>query len=348
LWLSLLAILTLSALVAVAVWPFESRRFRDHEDVIVLQAVVDPREQQALLFLRTITRYSPSGCIYFVRLQDLVRNRSQDLTTFSAVALIDTPAGVVLAEQDGVLRRLLSPWAAGRSEVIGQQPEGVPIKLNCSADGRRLLTQSDNHFYLWDLLSSRLIRTLPRGEIVDAVLSADGERFYHACLNHNALVERSSVTGDVLRTFPIAFEPLDLTASPDGQHLAVLGFDEELRMLQLERGHWLWQQRSGQRTSAASAIGFCPRGESIVTARQADDGNGWTVEVHDTHSGVRQAAYDTPLRVLGVAITADQRVQSWGANGSFCQWNMSDPEVSGASRREFSARHTPQLPTAME
>lgn len=347
--ISLTTIAALSALVTLLVWPYEADRLRDRQDVVVLQAAVDAHEQQALLFSRSLSRYSPTGSSYQVSLQNLGQTRMQHAVQWQAVSLIDTPSGVIVGEADGVLRRLLRPWKEGRSEIIGRQSEGVPIKLSCSADGSRLLSQDEKYLYLWDLKANRLIQRFKRGEIVEAVLSADGMRFYHACQRRSDLVERCCLTGQIVRTVSMDKEPLELAASPDGQHLAMLTCDGQLHMLDLASGQWLWQQQIGHSKYMAVTIRFCPRGESIVTAHESDDGTAdWTVEVRCVLTGRREAALATSQRVYGAAITGDQMVQSWGANGSFCQWNLSTRGTANDDRRQLSLRHEPQLRTVVE
>lgn len=342
--MSLLTIVALSMVVTALVWPYEADRLLNKDDIVVLQAVVDAREDQALLFSRAISKYSPTGSDYRVTIRDLQHGGSSD-TPWQAVSLLNAPGGVIVGEIDGTIRRLLRPWHASQSEILGHQPDGAPIKLSCSADGRRLLSLGIDHLYVWDLQADRLLRKLPRGEIVEAALSADGECFYHS--SERQLLERCARSGEVLRVIPIDCEPLELACSPDGQYLAMLGCDGSLNMLQVASGQSIWQKRVGHPTLVAATVTFDPFGRNVVTARHSDDrSDSWMVEVSNVISGQCEICFPASQRVFGAAITADQRVQSWGAGNSFCQWSLFDPPAE--NRRQLTAQLDPQPGTAME
>jgi WD40 repeat protein len=325
-----------TAVVGALVWPYEADRILDRHSVTVLQVVVDPRQQQALVLSRSIPLHSPAGSSSRVIIQDLRPGHWRNLSSrfrMQVESLLDTPSGPVIGESDGVLRRLGATWA-GSGEIVGQQLDGAPLRLACSADGRRLISCGQRFLYVWDLEARRLLRRFKRDEVWDVVLSSSGESFYHLRQQPCELVQRSTLTGDVLRVIKVADASQSLAISPDGLRLAILTHDGPA-VIELTTGEPVWRRVFGGTGLTSSTLSFCPRGEYLVTASEDElRGGQWTVTVWNAHNGERRATFDTQNRVLGAMVSTDQRLHAWGTDGSLCQWDLSPQSpISSADRR---------------
>lgn len=331
---SVLVVCLWTVLVTAVVWPYESQRMADQRDLTVLQMVLQPNTQQALVVSRRIPLHSPQGSSYEVSVRDLGQAGATPTVCrapFEAVSLTDTPFGVVIGEASGVLRRPSAACSNG-GEVLGRQDDGPPLRVACSANGRRLVSWGGLFVYLWDLPSGQLLRRFDRGQLNEIVLSADGERLFLASGASPSIAECSVETGEVFRTLPGGDDLAGIAVSPDGRLLASLERGGCLTLFDLETGAALWQRECRPDGCMTSILSFCPRGERLATAGTASH-DSWTLAIWDVESGQRQANFTTQNRILGAAISMDGKAYSWGTEGSLCQWELSPGTPILADRR---------------
>lgn len=328
-------IATFSSLVAAMAAYRGNDLLGDEHHVTFTQAVVDEGTRQALVVVRTIPTRASGGCTW--RLGTLCLRDAAGLPTFCQElwgirSLANTPSGVFAGGEDGVIRQLSAHWRCGAARIIGEQPNDPVLELSCSADGSYLLSRGGNTLYFWTLPEGKLSHQLDFSSIGSAVLAADARSIY--CSKRGQVEQCDVRSGDVLRTITSHDEVVALALHPNGQRLATLGQDRQLRVFDLPSGKLLWQRlclddlHLSRPSILSPAICFSPNAW-LACAYSSGDSTLATIAVFHSETGLPQGRYQGHTdRVLGMAFTSDQRLYSWSCDGAFLDWTLPLPRPS--------------------
>ena len=124
----------------------------------------------------------------------------------------------------------------------------------------------------------------------------------------------------------VSFSPVALAFSPDGQRIAALAADADVRVWSVQGEHLAWingQEYESSRSSSCcvGSLVFSPSGEHLATANlqrrdvRVIETKGWTLRVALQHQAqVNALAFDDEREVLATG-AADGRVRLWDMEG---------------------------------
>jgi WD40 repeat protein len=287
-----------------------------------------------------------AGTDGFVRLWDVAAGREvQSLAVgpnARAVALAFTPDGNQLAVYDthGMVRL----WDAGAGREIRQfrvaDPNRTDLRwgeaLVFSPGGNTLAVSAGVDFRLWDTTTGkervRIIGKVPGCPA--AAFTPDGTRLLFASDGVVRLADAS--TGTLMGSFGDGSQTAYLAAlavAPDGKTVATRGYDQSVRLWDLQSGRQLRllnPSRLGIRArdgttlfgstyvSPASSLAFSPDGRSLAAADASGGARLWEVatgeEIHAGHAGpVTDVDFTTGGSAL-VSVGADHTLRKWRAD----------------------------------
>jgi WD40 repeat protein len=201
---------------------------------------------------------------------------------------------------------------------------GASVRLaRFSPDGSRIVTTSDDKTArLWDVVSTRNIRTLEghAGPVVAAVFAGNGsERLITWAEEDSNLRLWDASNGDEVAVLNHAGHVLGASFSRDGKRVVSAGADDTLRQWDATTGAAVGEPWQGLRGQQAVA-GFAPGGRFVVLASR-DNNTAQLIDVEALrfitdlvgHSAPVEGAVFSPDGEIVVTISADHTAKLWVA-----------------------------------
>ena len=191
--------------------------------------------------------------------------------------------------------------------------------VSFSADGRRIVTGSQDQLRLWDAETGQEVRTLAKDHrrVNSAVFSADGRRVVAAFLDWTARIWDAE-TGQEMRSLEGHGGQVHSAAfSADGRRIVTASNDRTARIWNAETGQQLLELR--KHTGDVFSARFSPDGRRVVTASDDRTARIWDAEtgnelrVLEEHMAeVRSAVFSPDGRRI-VTASYDKTARIWDA-----------------------------------
>ncbi|RAY12867.1 hypothetical protein DPM19_22895 [Actinomadura craniellae] len=214
-----------------------------------------------------------------------------------------------------------------------------------SPDGRTLAAGWENDLQLWDVATSRLVRTIPTGhpdDVVDAAFHPKRPLLATAGGSGDRAAKLWDLTtGRLLRTFSGHKRSAGLLAfSPDGGTLATTGYDDPPRTWDVESGRLLATCGTGGR----DRILFSPRDGSLISFTELSS----LLTAHDPRNGrllwedsIKSPGGDT---ITSIALSPDRSTLVVGEGTGITFRDPRTGEVVRSGRLDFYGRHLTYSP----
>lgn len=227
-----------------------------------------------------------------------------------------------LAGRDGAIyaARVAKPDAP--PVLIGRHVERDAVGLECSADGRFLVSLGPCSLNAWDLESGELAW---RRDDIDAVncFAIDSRRQSVVCgLLSGELAEIDISSGRTIRSvLRPQWTVLEINISADGHRLACVGSGGQILLLNWPAATPAWQNECFPRHSAAARLAlFSPCGKLLITPAQE---NMRTLAIWNAETGQRLGELVGHTKpVCGAMFADDGRLYSWGTDGTIRSWDV--------------------------
>lgn len=194
--------------------------------------------------------------------------------------------------------------------------DGAVWHATFSADGRKLLTSSDDHnARVWDVVTGKLLTSLLHKDAVyHAVFSPDGTRVLTASEDHSARVW-DLASGDAV-TPPLQHDAAvnEAVFAPDGKRVVSASDDGSARIWDAASGKLLATLRHDDKVARAR---FHPDGSRVVTASADRSARLWDVETGKQigpaleHRRAALTASFSPDGSQVVTASADETARLW-------------------------------------
>jgi WD40 repeat protein len=209
-------------------------------------------------------------------------------------------------------------WRAAAGATLLQGHTNKLLQVSISMDGQRAVSvSSDKSVRIWDAISGREIASFrdPLDTPTRAAVSPDGQRLAIASSRAVRILELPSgkQKGGIatLRARCVAF-------SPDGQSVAIGGFDGEARIWNVATENQVAAFRN--HAQAIHSITFSPDGRQVVTASSDNTARVWAADTGKEiatfarHGGRVTSAAFSPDGKLVVSGSADRSARVWEAS----------------------------------
>jgi WD40 repeat protein len=249
----------------------------------------------------------------------------------SCVACLPNTDQIVIGGWDGSIHvaGLIDPDRS--PSLLGRHSDGT-ISLQCSADGRYLVSRSHASLQAWDLASQKLLWQQAARELTCHAIDPRSARVL-AGKYDGSLQEWELRSGAPVRdVLPQPYGHVgDLKFHADGRLLLAAGrssgvFPGELHLLP-------WPPAANGPTSDSSPwrcswirrSAFSPDFTYLVTTSELCDS--W-LDVWDVHSRERVATLRGHRQfVLGAIFSSARRLLSWSADGTLCIWDIPEAQL---------------------
>jgi WD40 repeat protein len=180
--------------------------------------------------------------------------------------------------------------------------------------------------------------TDPDGFVVTAALSPDGKRLATAALQVGGIELYDSASGKLIQRFISRGAPVKkLVYSPDGTHLAALGFDGGVQLWDLKTGIRLGVVESP--VGDVAGVVFPEAGRAIAWAMDGRTAVLWEVP-SGKHLHIPEGHTDT---VTSIVFSADgRRVTTAGADHIIAEWDTTNGKMLSSTRLELPERARPE------
>jgi len=307
-------------LLGVVFLPHEAALLLEPPHVSVRQCVVGPSGQDVVSLLWTMPCRGSGG--------------SRRLLTMGRLggSFVTPPAWQHLhatcAEREG--SRLLvgdlsgNLWALDLENpqqppaALARQPDGGVVELVLAGD--LLVSRSGQRVFAWEAAggAARWQRSEP-GLACLASDAAGGALFFGT--ERGEVVEIDPQTGMPLRTIcQVATPVVAIAVHPHGRQLAVLDDEGYVRLVNRATGATQWCRQREAKPGGARVAVFSPCGRFLATS--AGEGLRRLI-VWDVASGNRRLQLDGHRgAILGAAFQGDDRLVSWGTDGTIRTWSI--------------------------
>jgi WD40 repeat protein len=201
-------------------------------------------------------------------------------------------------------------------EVLGSHKACANV-LAVTGDGRRLVAASDVRLSAWDLQRREMIWS--RDDVGVMTLAIHPTSGTITCgTTMGQVLEVDMATGNSLRTVTEHVGGVDcLAISADGTKMASIGVDRRLTLCDWSTGQALWTRPH----HANSEVCLSPDGQTLVTSGFVD--NAWAIVTWNTATGEeKQKLLGHRNVILGLHVTPDNTLYSWGTDGTVRTWDM--------------------------
>jgi hypothetical protein len=345
---SLAAFSAFAVAMGVFVLPRELAQILGSRETSITHFLADEEHGTAFVIYRQQPVRAGDGIVQsagFRRLDSPSLDAGRDFPSLAPNCVIRSGEQLYVGEQDGTIRSCTAQ-SGYDSETLGRQPDDPVSGLAVSPEGRWLLSWGES-LYVWDLQSKRLLRQLPFHSTF-ALLSQNSNRYLCDDPRANRIVERDLQSGEVIRTLVEGFDVRAAAVSPDGVHLALLGSNACLRMLDLPSGETLWTSSIAGETGASQLVApivhpllsFSANGERLVGSHEVADE--WGLSVWKAGSGELETVLSTDTaRIVGVSFCgsnlfycwSDKTLQKWDLSRSTARpvasWNTTNWRIRG-------------------
>lgn len=332
--LSLAVMLAFAAVLgALVITPEQIDELRHPWLVSIQELAVDKNGEVSYIFCRCISKSSETRVRRQLSRQPASPGTLDPLVVPESTSPVQVCAlsdGIIVAEENGTLWRFRN--SNEPASLLGHHRSERVWRMSCSLD-ERILIAWGTRCTVWDLQENTLLADY-HGDFTIALPAADGQRFY--CDSADDLIERDLFTGQRLRLVATTGPILGATLSPDGRHLAAMGVDRMLRMIDLDNSTILWTQSINSQTTsrpashlvASPVLLFSPDGLRCLSAHQLPGPNRFGLSVWRVDDGVLEFAFAAHAnRIVGARFADPRRLYTWAADHKLCQWKL---ENSGA------------------
>lgn len=218
--------------------------------------------------------------------------------------------------------------------LLGHMAKGIPVRMECTKDGKSLIVQDKYSLNVWSMDSGRgedgnLRWYMPDPSIVCFATYPDSQTgiYSRSAYNENTsqLMEFNMQTGEVQPILAsIAAKIKRITISVDGQFLAGIADDGQVVLLHRHSTLEPWRRRSlpGLRTGVTCIASFSPNANMLITSDLARlKLIVWNLERQEI---VREFK-ELPHELLGCEFLDDEQFLSWSKHDTMQVWKLQSP-----------------------
>ena len=313
--------------VSLVLLPADVERLRQPLYLSITQSHVTPLSPQAISLVWHMPRDDRAGWQHRLMRHDITAASPEPQLLWpqlrpSAIGRGPTPDVLYAGCWDGSLWRLNALRPETEPVRVGEHSEQGPSLVECSPDGRWLVTHGPHDLQVLELATGRVVWKSREGRPQSFAIHPDSQRLVVGQMD-GTLVEMAMETGDVLR--PVAAldgAALNAVFSADGRRVALVTGSGNCHVLDWDSGRSAWPAdwRDTAHHTRSALVVFSPSGERVLFS----SGDTATLCIWN----LRTMRLEGELRghtksINGAVFVDEQRLCTFGADGSYRVWDVS-------------------------